>query len=97
VRDVFGERMFSADGTGVDGGGGTGFAECVVAAVEVLAFFEVFSKVVGFGGQLSVETEKTLLVGREGADVDLVPLMRIHFDVGCEVCMIMEVKVDRPR
>jgi len=41
VGDVFGQRMLGTDGPGVDRAGFAGFGECVVARVEVLAFFEV--------------------------------------------------------
>jgi hypothetical protein len=71
VRDVFWERMLGANTAGVDTASLAGFGERIVAAVEVLAFFEMLGEVVGFGGELAVETEKTLLVGRQRLDRDI--------------------------
>jgi len=43
MRDVLGKRVLGTDAARIDGGGFAGFGKCVVAAVEVLAFFQVFS------------------------------------------------------
>jgi hypothetical protein len=42
VGDVFGEGVLGANAAGVDGARLAGFGECVIARVEVFAFFEVF-------------------------------------------------------
>jgi hypothetical protein len=60
--DVLWERMLTANAFGVDRAGFSGFGESVVTGIEVFALFEV----VGFGGELAVEAEESLLVGGEG-------------------------------
>jgi len=40
--------------------------ESVVAGVEVLSLLEVLGKVIILGGDLAVEAEESLLVGRQG-------------------------------
>lgn len=65
MRDVLREGVLGADAAGVDARGLAGFGEGVVAAVEVFAVFELLGEVVGFGGELAVETEEALLVGGE--------------------------------
>jgi len=39
---------------------------------------------VGLGGELAVEAEESLLVWREGADVDFVLLVGVHLEVDFE-------------
>jgi ABC-type branched-subunit amino acid transport system substrate-binding protein len=70
--------MLGAHATGVDAVCFAGFGERVVAAVEILALLQVLGKMVGSGWELAVETEEALLLGGEGADVDLVLLVGIH-------------------
>lgn len=41
--DVLGKRVLGANAAGVDFGGFAGFRESVIAGIEVLPFFEVFS------------------------------------------------------
>lgn len=63
--DVLWERMLSANAFGVDRSSLSGFGESVVTGVEVFTLFEV----VGFGRELAVEAEESLLVGGEGLRV----------------------------
>lgn len=66
VGDVLGDGVLAADGAGVDAVALAGLAHGIVAAVEVLALLQVLGKMVGLRGQLAVETEEALLIGRQG-------------------------------
>lgn len=66
MGDVLGERVLGTNTAGVDRASLAGLGESVVARVEVFPLLEVFGKVIGFRGELAVETEESLLVRREG-------------------------------
>jgi hypothetical protein len=63
--DVLWERMLSADAVRADRFGFSDLRESIITRVEVFTLCGVFE----FGGELSVETEKSLLLGREGLRV----------------------------
>ena len=66
MGDVFGHRVLAANASGVDAVTFAGLAHGIVAAVEILALFKVLCEVVASAGELSVESEEALLLGREG-------------------------------
>jgi hypothetical protein len=72
VWNVLREWVLRPDATSVNGGGLSSLGQRVVSRVEVFAFFQVFGQVVSFGGELAVETEETLFVGRERLGLQLV-------------------------
>lgn len=74
MRDILRDGMFAAHGTGIDGIRLAGFAEGVVAAVEILALFEVLGEMVGSGGELAVEAEEAGFFGGEGLWISLLGL-----------------------
>jgi hypothetical protein len=78
VRDVLGNRVLGAYGARVDRVALAGLGHGIVAAVKVLAVLQVLREVVRLGGQLAVEAEEALLLGRESLDVNLVLLVRVH-------------------
>ena len=78
VGDVLGDGVLRANGGGVDAVALAGLGHGVVAAVKVLALLQMLGEVVGLGGELAVQAEQALLLGRERADVNLVLLVRIH-------------------
>jgi len=80
VWDGFCGGVFGADIGHAGVGGFTGFGKSVVAAVKVFAFLELVLEEIFLVGQLAVEAEEALLIAREGIDVDLVLLVRIHLD-----------------
>lgn len=63
VRDVFGDGVLRANGTGVVALAGLGHG--IVARVEVFAVFQVLGEVVGSRGKLAVEAEEPLLIRGE--------------------------------
>jgi hypothetical protein len=65
VGNVLGDGVLRADSTSVDAVALAGLGHGIVARVEVLAILEMLGEVVGSGGQLAVEAEKTLLLGTE--------------------------------
>ncbi|KAH6610847.1 hypothetical protein Trco_000867 [Trichoderma cornu-damae] len=65
VRDVFGDGVLRADGTGIDAVALAGLGHGIVARVEVFAVLEMLGEVVGSGGQLAVEAEEALLIRGE--------------------------------
>lgn len=65
MGDVLGNRVLAANGTGIDAVALTRLAHGIVAAVEILALFEMLGEVVATAGQLPVEAEKPLLLGGE--------------------------------
>jgi len=91
--DVLRKRVLGADGTSVDRRSGSRLAEGIVTAVEVFAFFKLFGKVIGLGGEFAVETEKFRLLWRERADVDLVLLVGVHFGLIFGRAVMMRVSV----
>lgn len=76
VGDLFGDGVLGADGAGVDTVALAGLGHGVVAAVKVLALLEVLGEVVGAAGQLPVEPEEALLLGREGLKGDMLAKRR---------------------
>lgn len=66
MRDVLGDGVLAADGAGVDAVALASFAHGIVAAVEVLAVFEMLGEVVAAAGELAIQAEKPLLLGGEG-------------------------------
>jgi hypothetical protein len=66
MRDVLRERMLRANALGVNWTGFSGCEESEITGVEVFTFFKVLCWMVGFGGELAVEAEESLLVRREG-------------------------------
>jgi hypothetical protein len=66
MRDILGNGMLAAHGTGIDGIRFAGFGEGVVARVEVLALFEVLGEMVGSGGEFAVEAEEAGFLWGEG-------------------------------
>lgn len=79
--DIFGEGVLGSNTAGVDRASLAGLGESIVTRVEIFPLFEVLRKMVGLGREFAVETEESLLVGREGADVDLVLLVGVHVEV----------------
>jgi hypothetical protein len=79
--DVLRNRVLRTDISDPDIRSFTGFAQCIVARIEVLSFLELVLKQVFLGGHFTVETKQTLFIGAQGAGVHLVLLMRIHFQV----------------
>ena len=67
--NVFWKWVLAPDGSCVDARGLSGFGKGVVAGVEVFALLEVFSQVVGLGGELAVEAEEALFVWGEGLEI----------------------------
>jgi hypothetical protein len=65
VGNVLGDGVLRADSTSVDAVALAGLGHGIIARVEVLAILEMLGEVVGSGGQLAVEAEKTLLLGSE--------------------------------
>ena len=65
VGNVLGDGVLRSDSTSVDAVALTGLGHGIVPRVEVLAVLEMLGEVVGSGGQLAVEAEKTLLLGSE--------------------------------
>lgn len=65
VGDVLGNRVLGAHGARVDRVALASLGHGIVAAVEVLAVLQVLREVVRLGGQLAVEAEEALLLGRE--------------------------------
>lgn len=65
VGDVLGNGMLAADRSGIDAVAFARLAHGIVAAVEVLALFEMLGEVVATAGELSIQTEKPLLLGGE--------------------------------
>jgi hypothetical protein len=65
VRNVFGKRVLRTNTAGVNGRGFARLRKSVVARVEVLAFFEVLGKMIGFGREFAVEAKETLFIRRE--------------------------------
>lgn len=61
MGDVLWDGMLGSDGTCVDAVTLASLGHGVVAGIEVFAFLEMLGEVVGAGGELSVETEETLL------------------------------------
>ena len=66
MGDIFGHGVLAANASGVDAVTFAGLAHGIVAAVEILALFKVLCEVVASAGELSVESEEALLLGREG-------------------------------
>jgi len=83
VGDVFWKGVLGADRGDANVGGFAGFAEGVVARVEVFTFLKLVLEQVLLVWQFAVKTEEALFVCTQGADIDLVALMRIqsHLEV----------------
>lgn len=65
VGNVLGDGVLRSDSTSVDAVALAGLGHGIVPRVEVLAILEMLGEVVGSGGQLAVEAEKTLLLRSE--------------------------------
>lgn len=66
MGDVLRHGMLGAHATGVDAVCLAGFGERVVAAVEILALFQMLGEMVGSRGELAVEAEEALFFRGEG-------------------------------
>lgn len=66
VGDVLGHGVLAADGARVDAVALASLGHGIVAAVEVLAVLQVLGEVVRLAGQLAIQAEESLLIGREG-------------------------------
>lgn len=65
MRDVLGNGVLGADGTGIDTVALAGLGHGVVARIEVLAVLQVLGEVVGSVGKLAIEAEESLLLRGE--------------------------------
>lgn len=65
VGYVLGHRVLAAHRAGIDAVALAGLAHGIVAAVKVLSLLEVLGEVVAAAGQLAVQPEEPLLLGRE--------------------------------
>jgi hypothetical protein len=65
VRDVLGDGVLGADSAGINAVTLASLGHGVVARVKVFAVLQMLGEVVGAGGKFAVESEKTLLLGRE--------------------------------
>ena len=66
VGDVLRDGVLAADGARVDAVALPGLAHGVVAAVKVFALLEMLGEVVAAVGELAIQPEEPLLLGREG-------------------------------
>ena len=65
VGNFLGNWMLRANSASVDAVALAGLGHGVVATVKIFALFQMLCKMVGAAGQLAVEAEEALLIGRE--------------------------------
>jgi len=85
VRNIFRKRVLGAYAASVDRACLASFGQGVIAGVEILSLLEMLGHVVGLGWKLAIQSEETLLIGRQRSDVNFVLLMRVHLDSGAIV------------